>query len=482
MHTPFFPALRPQLAPFKKTPPPPPARSVHQLQVMFGRFIPDFLLSQSDEGPNSRDRVYSVRRTFWAFLWQAFHPQAACREVVRQLLASGQGQAVMQHGNAGYCRARERLSGERLGSVFRATTQKASAPLWRGHEVKLVDGTTLSMPDTAANQKVFPQSASQKPGCGFPTMKIVALFSLAGGLALDWAQGSLRVHEIPLFRKLWEGLRRNDLIVGDRGFSSHANLALLLGRGVFCLFRLHQGRKVRQPKRSRLRRKQKLGPRQWLVQWKKPYQKPGYMRPKEWAAVPSELQVRVFEVLVCTKGMRTRKLVLVTTLLDPVRYPVEELAQLYLRRWQVELSFRDLKTTLGMEVLRCKSPAMVEKEVWMHLIAFNLLRRLMVESAASDPEGGGGRLSFKGTLDTVRQHSPAIAAASTKKLRNRLIAQLLELLAADRVPLRPERREPRALKRRPKPFQLLNKPRHRFRELAHRGKYRKGNKCKFVKP
>ncbi|EEF62326.1 IS4 family transposase [Pedosphaera parvula] len=481
MNTPFFPAWRSRLAPSKKASPPLAEQPLPQLEALFAPFIPEQLLSRA--GANSRERFYTLRQTFWAFLWQALHPGTACREVVRQLLSDWQAQAGRtraQAGTAAYCRARQRLPLERLQAILQATLGP-EPPRWRGHAVKLVDGTTFSLPDTAANQKKFPQSGAQKPGCGFPTLKVVALFSLASGLALNWARGSLRVHEIPLFRKLWSGLRRRDLIIGDRGFSSYTNLALLLGRGVDCLFRLHQGKKVRHPRRSRLQRKQKLGPRQWLVQWKKPYQKPEYMRPKEWAAVPSEMQVRVFEVIVCTRGMRTRKLMLVTTLLDPVRYPVEELAELYLRRWEIELSFRDLKTTLGLEVLRCQSPAMVEKEVWMHLIAFNLLRRVMLQSAASG-DSDVRHLSFKGALATVRQYCPAMAAAQTSHLRVQLIERLREVIAQDVLPLRPGRREPRAVKRRPKPYQMLNQPRHVFRELAHRGKYRKGKKCKLVKP
>jgi hypothetical protein len=243
-------------------------------------------------------------------------------------------------------------------------------------------------------------------------------------------------------------------------------MALLEMMGVACLFRLHQARP------HDLRGGIRLGKNDRLVVWRKPEQKPRYLPKSLWRRVPEELIVRVLRVQAHIPGFRTKTVTLVTTLSDAQAYPIDELAALYLRRWRIELWWRQLKTSLGMDVLRCKSPAMIHKELEMYLIGYNFIRCLMAEAAALHGQPME-QLSFKGSVDAVRQYSPLIAQARSGQKQRRLIADLLRLMALDLVPERPGRREPRAVKRRPKPYQWLTKPRRAFREISHRNDYRK---------
>jgi hypothetical protein len=245
-------------------------------------------------------------------------------------------------------------------------------------------------------------------------------------------------------------------------------LALLPLRGVAALFRLHQ----RRP--ADLRKGRRLGKNDRLFTWSKPLLKPRWLPQSWWRKIPAQLTVRVIRFKVTSPGYRTESVTLVTTLLDPVKYPAHEIARLYARRWKIELWFRDLKTSMGMEVLRCQSPRMLHKELEMFFIAYNLIRCLMVQAGAiNDVELD--RMSFKGTVDSVRQFSLAIAQAHSKRKQTQLILELLEVIARDKVPDRPDRIQPRAVKRRPKAFPLLNKPRDQFKDIAHRNRYWKSN-------
>jgi hypothetical protein len=474
MHTPFFPHWRARLAAFGRR-----AHSLRQkplphLEKLFGHLLPQPLLSQAETGPNSRDRLYSLRRTFWAFLWQVLNPDASCREVVRQLQALFclAGGVAVDQGTSAYCQARARLPLAILQRLRQAAADHAEkllpgeVTLWRGWRPKLLDGSTLSMADTAQNQAAYPQSASQKPGCGFPLLKIVGLFSLSSGALLGYAKGNKHLAELPLLFRLRRLFQPRDLLLADRGFASYVVLALLERMGVACLFRLHQARP------HDLRRGIRLGKNDRLMIWSKPKEKPRYLPQSLWRRVPKELIVRVLRVQASVPGFRTKSVTLVTTLSDEQAYPASELAELYLRRWRIELWWRHLKTSMGMEVLRCQSPAMVHKELEMYLIAYNLIRGLMAESAALY-QRRLEQISFKGSVDALRQYSPLIAQSRSRKNQNRLIRQLLQDLALDLVPQRPGRREPRAVKRRPKPYPLLSQSRHRFVEIPHQSKYRK---------
>ena len=472
MKTPFFPAFRARFAALGARVQRLRQQSLLELDRLCGPWLPPGLLAQADEGANSRERIYTVRRTFFGFLYQVLNPPCPCREIVRQIQAlfALHANGPVAAGTGGWCQARARLPWDilpRLRCALAAQADKA-AGLWHGLRVKVVDGTSTSLPDTAKNQRAYPQPGGQKPGCGFPLVKLVGVFSLATGVLLDYAKGNKHQHELNLLQRLMDQFKTGDLVLADRGFNSYTLLALLRLRGAHSLFRLHQ----RRP--ADLRQGKRLGKNDRLLTWRKPWQwqRPRYLSKAIWKRIPAELSVRVVRFTLAVPGFRVQSVTLVTTLLDPVAYPAEELARLYARRWQIELWFRDVKTSMGMEALRCKSPQLAHKELEMFFIAYNLIRVVMAQASAVS-EVPLARLSFKGTVDALRQFSIAIARARSRKKQQQLMTDLLEIIARDQVPERPGRREPRAVKRRPKPYQLLNRPRHRMQELQHRSKYRK---------
>jgi len=477
--TPFFPAWRARLGPLKATVQNVRAKPLPYLRDLFGSWIPDVALAQEKTGTNSRRRRFPVELTFWAFLSQILNPGSPCREAVRQVLALfclHQQKATLDEQTGGYCQARLRLPLNRLQQILGLIAQGArrrspKSRLWLGREVKVVDGSSVTLPDTGANQKVFPQQRAQQPGCGFPIMKFVGLFSLTTGCLLATVSGSYYVSELALFRKLWHYLKPRDVLLADRHYSDYGTLAWLWREGVDAVLRMNQNRS------KDFRQGNYLGPQDRLITWRKPRQRAQTITAKLWVLLAPELTLRMIRVRCAARGFRTRELVLVTTLLDPEKYPAAEIAKLYLQRWSIELFFRDIKTMLKMEHLRCHTPAMVQKELLMHLIGYNLIRAVMVETVRRH-EVPLERLSFKGSVDSVRQFSLAISKARTKNRAAALVKELLRVLAADLVPLRPDRREPRAIKRRPKPFPLLTKPRDQYIEIAHRSRYRKSKKQK----
>lgn len=423
-------------------------------------------------GTPGRTGPFSRARTFWVFLAQVLSPDGSCREAVCKLLA---WQALTQEppassNTAAYCKARARLPLNALDQVHQDVAARLEAgvtgeDLWYGRRVRLVDGSSLSMPDTEANQGLYPQPKTQKPGCGFPVMRVVGLFSLATGALLAWAKGPLAVGEQALFRSLWNLLAPGDVALADRGFCSFAHLYLLAQRGVDAVLRKH-------PRRTKgLHLLKRLGKRDRLVAWHKPEVRPSWLTPEQWRQLPDLLPVREITFAVAVPGFRTRRITVATTLLDPKTYPPQAFAQLYRRRWQVELFLRDIKSTLGIHVLRCKSPHMVHRELAMHAIAYNLVRALMLE-ASREYGIPLHRISFKGTIQTLRQWAPLLASAAlSPPQRTRMMTLLLHSIARTPLPYRPNRAEPRARKRRPKNYQLLTKPRHLFKESLHRNHY-----------
>ena len=330
-----------------------------------------------------------------------------------------------------------------------------------------MDCSTTQLPDTEANQERYPQPGGQKPGCGFPVMKFLVLFSLASGAVLHVVTSGWRNHDLRLFRRVWAQLQAGDIGLGDRAYGDYVTLASLPLQGVDVVARLHQKRRVD------FRKAQRLAKRDGCFTWTKGCQQSDILSADQWRQLPEQIPVRVIRFTATIRGHRARRITLVTTLLDPKLYPAQELMALYCRRWRLELCLRDLKTTLGMEQLRCQSPGMAEKELLAYLVAHNLMRCVMAEAAArygADLE----RVSFKGAVDALRQYSGVIAQARNRKRRRQLWEDLLVNLAHDLVRRRPNRTEPRAVKRRPKPYPLLNQPRHRFVEISHRSDYWKG--------
>lgn len=320
------------------------------------------------------------------------------------------------------------------------------------------------MPDTLENQATWPQPASQQPGLGFPLVKLVGLFSQASGALLHLAEGTIHQHEMQLARQLWRHLEKAEVVLTDRGFCSYQDLSAITQRGADAVMRLHQARKVD------FAQGKPLGPDDRLVTWTKPAQRPPGCTPEEFAALPATLALRLIRYRVEMPGFRTEEVILVTTLLDPVAFPAGALAELYFQRWSVELHFREIKTVLGLDVLRCQEPAMVRKEIALHCIAYNLIRVLM-QRAAIMHHVPLRRISFKGTLDALHHFADAIHALTGRARRQQdLIDKLVRTIAEDLLPERPGRAEPRAKKRRPKNYHLLTSPRRKMHVPAHRNR------------
>jgi hypothetical protein len=327
---------------------------------------------------------------------------------------------------------------------------------WLGHRVLDVDGSTITMPDTPANQAEYPQVPGQKRGCGFPIARIVVVFSLAVGTVLDAAIGKYegkQTGENSLFRTLHDVLQEGDVVLADRYFSGWFDIALLQQRSVHIVVRKHQLRA------TDFRTGRRLGRNDHAVCWSKP-QRPQWMSKEQYDRLPESLTLREVRVHVEQKGFRTRELVVVTTLLDPKKYTTEQIASLYRRRWQAELNLRSLKIVLQMDHLRCLTPHRVRNEFFMHLVGYNLIRRVMAVAAARV-----GRepwtVSFKGTLQTMSNLLPLLA---TRVSTEDWCQSLLDAIATHVVGNRPDRVEPRVKKRRPKQYKLMRKPRDDYKK------------------
>jgi len=445
------------------------ARSTHaHLRGVFGAWtqLPD------DFGAPKRKRLFSPETTFWLFLGQVLGRQVSCREVVRAFLAqllAQQGRTASQN-SAAYCKARARLDLGELKQTSQRIVDKVLEETadwkWLGRRVMVADGSGLSMPDTPENQRVWPQPQRLQAGCSFPVMRIVALFSLSAGVMIDLAHGALAVSEQALMRSLWPWLEDMDVLLADRGFGSYAELILLSRRGVDCVVR----KNARRKNAGVLRR---INANDRIVLWRKSAVRPKWMDPKIWEAMPNTMAVREVTVHVDQPGFRTDVISVITTLLDDKAYPAHEITKLYQRRWMVELYLRDIKTSMGMDVFSCKSPAMVELELWTYVIAYNLIRAVMADAALAH-ECDVGEISFMGTISTLRQWGPIMAGPGVSvEGRIAMYDAMLYYIVKDRLRQRPGRMEPRAKKRRPKNYQLLNKPRSEFREVRHRNKYKK---------
>ena len=478
MHTPFFSAWRPQLAPLgsrtTQTLRSVRAYTLCQLENCFRSWLPENLFPKAAQNANSRDRQYTRGRTFWCWLWQSLNPQASGREVVLQLQALFrlEGGPQLSEEDGAYCRARARLPLDQFPKALAASAQSADqlAPalsLLCGRALKVIDGSALTLSnDTPKNRKAYPPLQCRPNQPSFPMLRIVVLFSMVSGAILALAQGSLAVSELSLLNLLLSQLVQGDILVGDRGFGCYPVIALLQHTlGVDFI-----GRTTRRiDGRRRLRR---LGHNDWLIQWKKGGQASPWMSLAQWLALPQTLTLRAVKGSLYQKGYRVRQATVITTLLDPQLYPAQEILQAYLRRWRLEMCLDDLKTTLHMESLRSRSPEMAQKELYTRLIAHNLVRCTMAQTAAQHTVSLD-RISFKGSLDAVRQFSQAMAQAQSRKKRQELWAELLRTLASDLVPERPGRREPRAVKRKKNRYPRLRGPRHQFRDHLKRHARRK---------
>lgn len=409
--------------------------------------------------------IYTPAVTVWVFLSQCLSPDHSCRDAVARLSAwrTSQGWKPCSPETGAYCTARDALSEVACRSLVRRSGREleSQAPpewFWQGRPVRVVDGTTITMPDTPENQAEYPQAKTQAPGCGLPIARVLVVFSLAVGTVLEAAMGPYQgkqTGENSLFRTLHETLSPGDVVLADRYFSGWFDVALLQTRGVDVVVHKHQLRP------TDFRTGKRLGAGDHLVRLTRP-PRPEWLSDDAYVALPKELVLREVRVRVEQRGFRTKTLVVVTTLVDPAAYPAHEIAELYRRRWQAELHLRSLKVVLQMDHLRCKTPHRVRNELQMHLLAYNAVRRAMA-LAALDTKVPPWQISFKGALQTLNHFLPGLACSMPLDTGCRT---LVASIAAHRVGNRPDRFEPRRIKRRPKSQALLQRPRHEYKRLA----------------
>lgn len=411
---------------------------------------PQLFASVEEQLPDHRERLYPPTTTLSLFLSQCMNTDASCQNTVNshsiERVFNGLTPCSTQTG--AYCKARQRLPIEMVSSLVKqtglmVTQQLPAAWQWRSRPVKLVDGTTITMPDTNANQQLFPQQSSQKPGLGFPIARIVAVICLASGVVLDAAMGAAQGKgggEHALFRQLIDNFMPGDIVLADRYYCSYFLIAQLLDKGIDVVFQQHAVRK------TDFRKGKRIGARDHVVNWQKPKKRPDWMEQADYDRFPDELNLRETKV---------GKKVLVTTLLSEKQAPKKALAKLYKQRWHVELDLRNIKTTLGMETLSCKTPQMNMKEMWVYFLAYNLIRLIMAQ-AASQCGVLPRDISFKHSLQLWIVWNRQTTHCENNKI-------LFTLIAQRRVGQRPGRVEPRVVKRRPKPFSLLMKPRNEIK-------------------
>lgn len=409
------------------------------------------------------DRIYPPLVTLWVFLGQVLSADHSCRAAVARLIAHriSRGQSPCSSETGAYCQARKRLPEEFFSNVARRTgraLEKNVDPrwLWKSRRVYIYDGSSVSMPDTPENQRAYPQPIVQKPGLGFPLARIAAVFSLACGAVLD--VGICRYagkgqSELGMLRTLWNLFHQGDVMLADRLMCTWTEMVMLKQRGVDCVCRLTSHRT------ANFHRGKRLGKDDHIVKWPKPT-KPRSIDRKTYNSLPEFLMIRECRVQIEQPGFRVRTLIVATTLLDADEFTRDDLAQLYRARWNAELDLRSLKQTLQMDVLRCKTPELVRKELWTHILAYNLIRTIAAQAAVQhgiEPR----TISFKGTVQTLEAFQPLIALQGehSSAFRKILYEHLLDAIAAHRVADRPDRYEPRRKKRRPKPYDRLMKPR-----------------------
>lgn len=419
---------------------------------------PNLLQQVAGQTAESSEPIYTPLVTLWMFLSQVADPDHSCRQAVARLLVwlTLHGQPACSAETGAYCKARIRLSEKHLHNLVRATGTKLHEEtkvdwLWKGRRVKIADGTTVIMPDTEANQAEYPQPDGQKPGLGFPMIRMVVLFCLATGAVLDAAVAAYSgkgTGELSLLRSIWDELHEGEILLADRLYCSWFEMALLKQRGVDVVLHQHQSR------RTDFCTGQSLGRRDHLVRWPKPA-RPDWMDQDLYDSLPNELEVREVEVTLRRNGFRPVKLIVATTLLDAEEYRPEDLAEVYWQRWQAELDLRSIKDTMQMSELRCKTPAMVRKEIWTHFLAYNLIRG-MISQASAEHGRRPCQISFKGTLQSLNAFQPILLYSWDVSETYR---RLLTAIVTHRVGDRPGRVEPRAKKRRKKNYAILTQPR-----------------------
>ena len=444
-------------------------------ELPFTDVLPESTIAQALKALNIGwlDRIYSPLVTLWVFLGQVLSADSSCRAAVARLIAHrvSRGQSPCSAETGAYCQARKRLPEEFFAAVARKTGQALDNNarqrwLWKGRRVLAYDGSTVSMPDTAENQQVYPQPPQQQPGLGFPLARMAAFFSLSCGAVLDLAicSNTGKGHsELGMLRKLWDVLRPGDVMLADRYMCAWHEIFLLRQRGIDSVTRLHHCRQ------ADFRRGQRLGKDDHIVEWLRPRLLRSIDR-RTLKALPERLTIRETRIQVEQPGYRTRTMIVVTTLLDADKVTASDLADLYRARWNAELDLRSLKQTMQMDILRCKTPELVRKEIWTHILAYNLIRSIIAQ-AANKHHMEPRTISFKGAIQTLEAFQPLIATQGDCSCtrRQRLYDQLLNAVATHRVADRPDRFEPRQRKRRQKKYDRMMKPRNQLKREMLKG-------------
>lgn len=451
--------------------------SISGYALLFESVLAPEFLQEID--PTVRQRKFGHRPVFWAWLAQILDANASCSKALGLIQSwyQASGLAAPTGGTSGYCMARVGLHEEFLVEISKRITDTmaqriSSVDRWHGLTLKAIDGSSVQLLDTRANQSVYPQPSSQKQGCGFPVMGIHGVVNLSHGGWEGFVTCDSRRHDARAATQLLAHVEEGDLLLADRAYCSYELIARITQeRKAHVLMRLHQARH----RKLDWRRGKKISPIERLVTWKKPKRRTGRseLTDAQWEALPEEITLRYIKLGYENRAGEKSVLVVVTDLLDPRKYEATELAALYARRWEIELKLRDVKTTLDMEFFAVRTPEMAHKTLRMMIIAYNLMRILMQHAAhvAGKPVA---HMSFKATLDLVTSsHEGFRCVAHMPRKRRTRYSAFIELCATKILDIQPFRHEPRARKRRPKSYQLLTKPRHVFRENPHRESYRK---------
>jgi hypothetical protein len=422
-----------------------------------------------EHGVQFRDRVFSPVTTIWGFLSQVLSEDHSCRDAVSRIIAhrAANGISVCSPNTASYCNARSRIPTKVLRALATRTAEELQTSAsdqwkWNGRSVFILDGSSVSMPDTPENQQEYPQPPQQATGLGFPLARIAVLLSLATGACHDLAIAPYQgkgTGETNLFRRMYDALQPGDVILADALFDDYFIACELCQRGIDLVAHAQYDRTGSWTAES--------GPDGELLVWQRP-NKPRGMTGEQYRSYPKRLVMRQVTVDARDKNNRATQFKVVTTILD-MTINGEQIGDLYERRWDGELDIRSIKSTMQMDILRCKTPDMVHKEIWTHLLAYNLLRTVMAV-AAHENDIEPRCVSFKGAKQALTAFAPKIEAARPED-RAALIDAMLTTIAYHRVGNRPGRWEPRARKRRPKPGARLTQPRHIAKLPSHRSKW-----------
>ena len=446
--------------------------------VIFEDVLPPDVLARID--PTCRQRQFGHVPMLWAWTAQILDGNESCSRGLGyiQSWSAVRGLPAPTGGTGAFCRARSRMSDDFIEELTRRVNDAMTGGIrtedhWNGFVLKAIDGSSVKLMDSPQNQEAFPQPSEQKAGCGFPVMSVSGLLNLSHGGWEDLAVGRLNEHDATLALKHLDLLGDGDLLLADRAYCSYRLISEMRARGAHCVMRLHQRREGVLD----WRKGKRLGPHERLVTWRRPMfsNVAKSMSRRHWEALPEQLELRLIRLGYEDRQGKRRTMTVVTTLTDHKRHDGIEIHALYARRWEIELRLRDIKTVLGFEMLKVKTPEMATKTLAMIRFAYNLLRLLMQRAAISNGRPVGS-VSFKGVLDLLgAMHESFRHEAGRPRRRAHRMALLLELASRRQIDFRPGRSEPRAVKRRPKPFAMLTKPRHEFIEIPHRSSYRKAS-------